>query len=77
LKAKSFDNEPENPKLLKLGELIINILGNDKHAKGIVFVKTRDLAKAISNWMNETDNLKQFNAKECVGQAASVDKGGM
>ncbi|XP_060586933.1 antiviral innate immune response receptor RIG-I-like [Ruditapes philippinarum] len=77
LKAKSFDNEPENPKLLKLGELIINILGNDKRAKGIVFVESRDLAKAISNWMNETDNLKQFYAKKCVGQAVSVDKGGM
>ncbi|XP_053406755.1 antiviral innate immune response receptor RIG-I-like [Mercenaria mercenaria] len=77
LKAQTFDAEPENPKLLKLEELINNTLANNDHTRGIVFVKTRELAKALISWMNETDSLKPLNAKECVGQGVSAEKGGM
>ncbi|KAL4231411.1 Interferon-induced helicase C domain-containing protein 1 [Mactra antiquata] len=75
-KENDFSNEPENPKLLKLQEVIWNTHGGNDNARGIIFVKTRELAVALTAWMNETVPLNSLNATEFVGQAASAMEGG-
>lgn len=48
----------------------------NKDMRGIVFVKTRDLVKAIETWMKETQGLKELYPVKFVGAQASSDKGG-
>ncbi|KAH3787131.1 hypothetical protein DPMN_165251 [Dreissena polymorpha] len=75
--SDSFDDEPENPKLVKMGQILQDVLVADNNARGIIFVKTRELAKALVSWINETDYLKILQASEFVGQNAATSKGGM
>lgn len=77
LEGHDFRHEPPNPKLEKMKELVLDVLGRNEDARGIVFVKTRELARALIRWMNETDELKFLNAVEFVGQGAPAAQGGM
>lgn len=78
LKSNCFDNQPENPKLVKMQEIITDhVLADDENGRGIIFVKTRELAKALVTWMRETEPLRKLHATEFVGQAASLTEGGM
>ncbi|XP_052772382.1 ATP-dependent RNA helicase DHX58-like [Mya arenaria] len=77
LREETFANEPENPKLLKLEEILLRVLSNDQNARGIIFVRTRELAQALVKWVNETDSLNGLNASEFVGQGVSASVGGM
>jgi len=72
----SFDGEHENPKLLKLQEILVNKLVQDANARGIIFVRTRELAQAIVRWVNETPELLALQASEFVGQNAKASSGG-
>ena len=79
-KRLPFDQNSSNPKLEKLQEMILRAYRGEekfKNSRGIVFVKTRDLATAIVSWMNETPGLKPLNAIKFVGQNESADKGGI
>ncbi|XP_052773443.1 antiviral innate immune response receptor RIG-I-like isoform X1 [Mya arenaria] len=77
LLAETFDTEPENPKLLKLEQILSKVLCEDQNGRGIIFVRTRELAQALVRWVNETDGLNILNASEFVGQSASASVGGM
>ncbi|XP_053406754.1 ATP-dependent RNA helicase DHX58-like isoform X2 [Mercenaria mercenaria] len=77
LKRNKFTDEPENPKLLKMEEIVMRIFNQNEDARGIIFVKTRELAQALVNWMKETEPLDALNASEFVGQAAAKAVGGM
>ena len=66
-----------NPKLTKIKEILLDVLGGDENARGIIFVKTRQLAGYMIKWMKETDELKGLNPTEFVGQTASVQVGGI
>ena len=77
LRATSYKDEPENPKLLKLQELIIDTIGDDKNSRGIIFVKTRALAKILKKWMHQTPELKHLRANAFLGQVVSRGVGGM
>ena len=70
-----FHQDSVNPKLEKLKEMILKGCRNDE-SRGIVFVKTRDLATAIVSWMKETPGLRELSAIKFVGQNMSADKGG-
>lgn len=75
-----FRQDQTNPKLEKLREMILRAYrGKEQfeNSRGIVFVKTRDLATAIVSWMKETSELKDLNPIKFVGQNESADKGGM
>ena len=65
-----------NPKLAKIKEILLDVLGGHENARGIIFVKTRQLAGYMIKWMKETDELKDLNPTEFVGQTASVQVGG-
>lgn len=67
LKNKTFDGEPENPKLIKLEKILQRLIGH-KNSRCIIFIKTREHAKALVNWMKETESLMILNATEFVGQ---------
>ncbi|WAR22433.1 DHX58-like protein [Mya arenaria] len=77
LREETFDTEPENPKLLKLEQILSRVLCEDKNGRGIIFVRTRELAQALVRWVNETDGLNILNASDFVGQSASDSVGGM
>lgn len=68
MQKKSYENEPENPKLIKLQELVLTTIGGNDNARGIIFVKTKALAKVMKKWMHEVDTLKELNARVFVGQ---------
>ncbi|XP_045159837.2 ATP-dependent RNA helicase DHX58-like [Mercenaria mercenaria] len=77
LRSGSYKNEPENPKLLKLKELILETMRGDENARGIIFVKTRALARTLKLWMHETVELKKLNANAYLGKVVSTGEGGM
>ena len=54
----------------------MQIFKSNEDARGIIFVKTRVLAKALVNWMRQTEPLQALNASEFVGQAAAKFEGG-
>lgn len=76
LLQRSFDTEPMNPKLVKLEEVIAQSLLQGENARGIIFVKTRALVKALVCWMQESKTLSCLNATEFVGQTVSAKQGG-
>ncbi|WAR21586.1 DDX58-like protein [Mya arenaria] len=69
----------ENPKLDKLREMILKSYEGERGAdsRGIIFVKTRELARAIVSWMKDTPGLRELGPIQFVGQNMSADKGGM
>ncbi|WAR22442.1 DDX58-like protein [Mya arenaria] len=77
LREETFDRELENPKLLELERILSRVLCDDKNGRGIIFVRTRELALALVRWVNETDCLDILNASDFVGQSASASVGGM
>ncbi|XP_052772384.1 ATP-dependent RNA helicase DHX58-like isoform X2 [Mya arenaria] len=76
-RIETFANEPENPKLIKLEEILLRVLSSNQNARGIIFVRTKELAQALVRWVNETDSLKGLNASEFTGQGAAASDGGM
>ena len=73
---RDFSGEPENPKLVEMHRLLMTEVGYNEDARVIIFVKSRELARALIKWMHETVQLKPLNATEFVGQVASASKGG-
>ena len=77
LRAYKFDRCSDNPKLQKLREMILKAYErNPENSRGIIFVRTRELAKAVCSWMKETDDLKVLNPIQFLGQNPHADKGG-
>ncbi|XP_053379025.1 uncharacterized protein LOC123529642 isoform X2 [Mercenaria mercenaria] len=77
LRSARFQDCP-NPKLDKLFEMIIKAYkGNFENSRGIVFVKTRNLAEAILSWMKESPYLRDLNPIVFVGTNMAADKRGM
>lgn len=72
-----FDRPPNNPKLMELRRLILQAFGNDADSRGIIFVRTRDLVKAIHRWMMETDDLRHLKPVMFTGAQAKSSAGGM
>ena len=68
----------ENPKLEMLREMIMSSYSRSdiENSRGIVFVKTRELAHAIISWMKDTPGLRELNPIQFVGNQCA-DKGGM
>ncbi|KAK3611678.1 hypothetical protein CHS0354_012048 [Potamilus streckersoni] len=62
-----------NPKLDTLRHTIIESFHGkpDEESRGIIFVKTRELAKFITAWIKNTPDLKYLNPTEFVGTNSS------
>lgn len=71
-------NDPchRNPKLTTLRHIIGEHFRENPGARVIVFVKTRELAKAIETYMNETKELSILKPKQFVGVQANRESGG-
>jgi ERCC4-related helicase len=76
LQIYAGDPNHENPKLLELRKLVLNAFKTDPDSRGIIFVRTRDLVKAIHRWMEETDELRQFKPVMFTGAQAKCNAGG-
>nr|XP_022339462.1 probable ATP-dependent RNA helicase DDX58 isoform X2 [Crassostrea virginica] len=74
--AADGQRSEENPLLLKLKQILIDTYKEESDMRGIVFVRTRLLAKIIVNWMSETDDLKLIKARKCTGAGAQNTEGG-
>ncbi|XP_033757113.1 probable ATP-dependent RNA helicase DDX58 [Pecten maximus] len=72
-----YNAEQVNPKLNKLKEMLMEAYKQKEDSRGIIFVKTRDLVKAIESWMKDDNTLKKLNPVKFVGAQASIEKGGM
>ncbi|XP_060069486.1 antiviral innate immune response receptor RIG-I-like [Ylistrum balloti] len=72
-----YNAEQVNPKLNKLKDMLIEAYKKKEDSRGIIFVKTRDLVKAIESWMKDDRELRKLNPVKFVGAQASVEKGGM
>ena len=75
--AADGQRSEENPLLLKLKQILIETYREESDMRGIVFVRTRQLAEIIADWMSETDDLKPIKAKKCTGAGAQMTEGGM
>ena len=71
-----FDECSFNPKLTKMQDILLEVLGNDENGRGIIFVKTRLLAQYLIKWMKSTDVLQVLNPTPFVGQNAPSELGG-
>ncbi|XP_061171542.1 antiviral innate immune response receptor RIG-I-like isoform X2 [Saccostrea echinata] len=71
------DPKHKNPKLEALKHMIVEYFKENPDSRVIVFVKTKELVKAIETFMNETDELRNLNPKQFVGVQANKEKGGM
>ncbi|XP_062610169.1 antiviral innate immune response receptor RIG-I-like, partial [Saccostrea cucullata] len=71
------DPKHRNPKLEALKHMIVDYFKDNPDSRVIVFVKTKELVKAIETFMNETDELRNLNPKQFVGVQANKEKGGM
>ena len=71
-----FDECSFNPKLTKMQDILLDVLGNDENGRGIIFVKTRRLAQYLIKWMKSTDALQVLNPTPFVGQNAPSELGG-
>lgn len=71
-----MDPDHNNPKLMELRRLILQAFGNDADSRGIIFVRTRDLVKAIHRWMMETDDLRHLKPVMFTGAQAKSSAGG-
>lgn len=65
-----------NPKLVKMKEVVLDMLANREDARGIIFVKTKALAHALIAWMKDDTDLTMLNPIVFVGQTASASVGG-
>lgn len=77
LQTYTVDPDHNNPKLMELRKLILQAFGNDADSRGIIFVRTRDLVKAIHRWMMETDDLRHLKPVMFTGAQAKSSAGGM
>ncbi|XP_052226852.1 ATP-dependent RNA helicase DHX58-like isoform X2 [Dreissena polymorpha] len=70
LKKVPLDTSSENPKLEMFREMIMSSYSRSdiENSRGIVFVKTRELAHAIISWMKDTPGLRELNPTHFVGQ---------
>lgn len=71
-------NDPShrNPKLTTLGHIIGEHFKENPDARVIVFVKTRELAKSMETYMNETKELRVLKPIRFVGVKANRESGG-
>ena len=65
-----FSSCKANPKLEKLHEMILKAYSGDdmEDCRGIVFVKTPELARAIVSWMKETPGLRELKPIQFLEQ---------
>ena len=64
------NGEPENPKLIKLKNLILQYYNADENSKGILFSTTRESTVALESWIQECEELKCIlTPKRLVGTA--------
>ncbi|XP_062594925.1 antiviral innate immune response receptor RIG-I-like [Saccostrea cucullata] len=77
LQTCTYDPNHNNPKLLELRKLILKAFHVDADSRGIIFVRTRDLVKAIYRWMEETDDLRSLKPVMFTGAQAKSSAGGM
>lgn len=71
------DPKHRNPKLMALRRMIGDYFKENPDARVIVFVKTRELVKAIETYMKETEELRILNPIQFVGVQANKERGGM
>ncbi len=53
-----YQNEEKHPKLIKLKEIVKNIISENRNVKIIVFTQYRDSVKRIVNELNSIENVK-------------------
>ncbi|XP_025096123.1 probable ATP-dependent RNA helicase DDX58 isoform X1 [Pomacea canaliculata] len=66
-----------NPKLIELENMISRVFSEEPESRAIIFVKTREMAVCLEQWMKRRPNLKVLKPGKIVGAGASSERGGM
>lgn len=77
LRAAAGDKKYDNPKLEKMKHMISDYYKENSDSRCIIFCKTREMATALVNWMNETPELQPLNPTKLVGTNAPANREGM
>ncbi|XP_046361494.2 antiviral innate immune response receptor RIG-I-like [Haliotis rufescens] len=77
LKAESAPDSNVNPKLIVLRSLMVDQIKKKKDSRILVLVKTRDLARALVQWMSEDPGMRKLSPVVVTGCGATTDQGGM
>ncbi|XP_055865688.1 interferon-induced helicase C domain-containing protein 1-like isoform X1 [Biomphalaria glabrata] len=77
VKQRSEEGNPNLSTLAKI--LLINIVKKGSDSRGIIFVRTRALAEALSSWLKRCGipELEELNASVFTGTNAKAEEGGM
>jgi len=67
----------ENPKLLRLKQLLLSHYQELQYTRGIIFVTTKDSARCMCQWLKENDDLKSLIRPGIVIGHGSNKQGGM
>ena len=71
------DRTYANHKLLKLQKILLTKYEQNRDMRAIIFCKTRDMTRALENWMNDEQVLKMLNPRRIFGGNAAAERGGM
>lgn len=76
MRAAAGDKKYDNPKLEKMKHMISDYYKENSDSRCIIFCKTREMATALVNWMNETPELQPLNPTKLVGTNAPANREG-
>jgi len=75
-----LDTQDDNPRLNELAKLIRKKFTppQNNNDRGLIFVQTRELTRALCEWIEELDSgaFKHIKPKAFTGVHATADKGG-
>jgi ATP-dependent RNA helicase DDX58 len=66
----------DNPKLQVLEKKILSRYDADDSKRGILFCKTREMTKALMNWMKDNPRLAMLNPNILIGARNTTRNGG-
>lgn len=79
--ACTTEAENPNPKLVALKEAILDqqktCKQNDEAFRAIIFVRTKEMTKAMVNWIASTPELKSLNPAPFIGVNTQTERGRM
>jgi len=70
------NNDPDKPIVVKLREILLHEYKENTDCRSLIFVRTRDLAVSVKNFINKDAKLKFLNANYLTGANSKKEEGG-
>jgi len=69
-------NEPDKPIVSELRKILLEEYRKNNDCRSLIFVRTRELAVAVKNFINADDQLRFLNANHLTGANCKKELGG-